>query len=248
MSAELVAIALLAFVAGAVYTSVGFGLGLVFVPAATLIVGAEPSIATMLVATPLVGFVLYGLDTPRTPLRDTAPVAALSLLSAPVGIWLLVRSDEDLLRLLVGVVVLASVAVDRVNRQSTELERQPRLALAAASDLASGLMRGATSMGGPPLVLYYHWLGGGAWRFRSRMFSSVAIAGVPTLVIAVAGDVFKADAMPVVLASMPPIAVGIVVGIRLRPLIGDRELRRISMLLLVATSLLAIVTAASALA
>ena len=55
MPTELIAIALIGLIATAVYTSVGFGYALVFIPAATLIVGVEPSVASMLVAGPLVG-------------------------------------------------------------------------------------------------------------------------------------------------------------------------------------------------
>lgn len=247
MAVELVAIGVLAFVAAAVHSSVGFGSALMFVPAATLIIGPEPSVAAMLLAVPLVGAVLYGVDTPRTPLRDVVPVAGLSVLTLPAGLWLLTRADEDILRLLVGVAVLAAVLLSRISGAGPEVERRPDLVRALAAGLASGLMRGSTSIGGPPFVLYYQWLGGGAWRFRSRMFSSSAMAGVISLGIAAVAGVFNADTMPAVLVSLPTTAIGIGAGIAARPLINDDRLHQISTLLLLATSLLAIATASSAL-
>ncbi len=247
MTEELIAVAMLALLATSVQTSVGFGSGLIFVPAATLVIGAEPAIATMLVASPLVGVVLYALETPRTALSDVVPVAGLSLISTPLGIWLLVQSDEDMLRLLVGFAVLASVGVNQISSRGPEVQRQPQLARAAASGLAAGVMRGSTSLGGPPMVLYYHWLGGGGWRFRSRMFSSSALSGAPSLAIAAAGGVFNTDTMPAVATGFVATGAGIVLGLRLRPLVTDNRLARITMLLLLATSALAIVTASTAL-
>jgi uncharacterized membrane protein YfcA len=247
MTIELVAVGLLAFVAATVHSSVGFGAALVFVPAATLIIGPEPSVAAMLVSVPLIGTVLYGINTPRTPLADVVPVAGVSILSLPVGLLLLTRADEDLLRMFVGFAVLSSVLLSRFGGSGHDVERQPTLSLSVGTGLTSGLMRGATSIGGPPLVLYYQWLGGGAWRFRSRMCSSTALSGVASLGIATLAGVFHADMMPVVLASLPGTAIGIAVGFRIQPLIEINQLHRISTFLLIGTSLLAIATASSGL-
>lgn len=247
MNGELALVVALAFVAVAVQTSVGFGSGLIFVPAATLVVGPEPAVAMMLVAIPGVGAALYLTDRPRMPLLDAAPAAALSLLSVPAGIWLLTHSDEDALRLLVGLAVLASVIVNQVSTPNTGVVRQPDLPRMTIAGLASGLMRGTTSMGGPALVLYFHWLGGGASRFRSRMFSYSALSGLPSIAVAAVGGVFNAETMPVVLWGLVGTVAGIAVGLRIRPWITDARLRRTTMALLAATSLLAIATAASAL-
>jgi len=246
MSAELSVVVLLAFIAVAVQSSIGFGSGLIFVPAATLVVGPEPAVAMMLVGIPAVAASLYLVDRQRTPILDAAPAAGLSLLSVPVGVWLLTQADEDLLRLLVGFAVLGSVLVNLASRDHEQVRSLdlPRMALAG---LASGLMRGSTSMGGPALVLYFHWLGGGAARFRSRMFSYGALSGVPSVAIAAAAGVFNADTMPVVLWGLAGALGGILVGVRLRPWITDPRLHAMSMALLAATSLLAIAAAGSAL-
>ncbi len=246
MSAELAVVVVLAFIAVAVQASIGFGSGLIFVPAATLVVGPEPAVAMMLVGIPAVAASLYLVDRQRTPILDAAPAALLSLLSVPAGVWLLTQSDEDVLRLLVGLAVLGSVLVNVMSRGQEQV-RAPDLPRVVAAGLASGLMRGSTSMGGPALVLYFHWLGGGAARFRTRMFSYGAISGAPSIAIAAAAGVFNADTMPVVLWGLLGAAFGVLAGVRLRPWISDARLRGMSMALLAATSLLAIATAGSAL-
>ncbi|MDA0353461.1 MAG: sulfite exporter TauE/SafE family protein [Chloroflexi bacterium] len=238
---------LLALTAVTVQTSVGFGSGLIFVPAATLVVGPGPAVAMMLVGIPAVAAVLYVMDRPRTPLLDAAPAAAVSLLTVPIGVWLLTQSNEDVLRLLVGCTVLGAVIANRLSSGKEEVVRESNLPRLAAAGLVSGVMRGSTSMGGPALVLYYHWMGGGAARFRSRMFSYGALSGIPSIGIAAAAGVFDDKTVPVVLWGLLGAALGVALGIRLRPFVTDARLRRLSMLLLAATSLLAIATAGSAL-
>ena len=74
MTAELALIGLLAFLAVAVQSSVGFGSGLIFVPAATLVVG--PGQSSHLIARnldqPLILFVRDGVFHVRSGLPDRA--------------------------------------------------------------------------------------------------------------------------------------------------------------------------------
>jgi len=248
MVIELAAVSALAFLAAAIHASVGFGFALIFVPSATLIVGPEASVAAMLIAVPLVGSVLYGIDRPRTPLWDAVPIAGVSVLSLPVGLWLLTHADDDLLRLLVGLAVAIAVIIDRWSGDRSEIERgRSSFARITISGLASGVMRGATGIGGPPYVLYYRWLGGAGWQFRSRLFSSSAMSGIASLCIAWFSGIFDSNTVPIVLVSFPTTAIGISVGIWARPSISEHRLQTISVLLLVATALLAMTTAISAL-
>jgi uncharacterized membrane protein YfcA len=248
MAAELALIVAIAFVAGTVQTSVGFGAALIFVPAATLVVGPQPAVAMMLIGVPAVAAVLYTYDRPRTPLRETAPAAVLSILGVPIGIWLLTQSNEDVLRLLVGFAVIATVVVNQIAwRMGGVVDHEPDVPRMGLAGAASGLMRGATSMGGPAMVLYFHWVGGSAWQFRSRMFSFAAMAGVPSIAIAVLAGVYDGDTIPVVVAGLAGAGLGILAGLRLRPWITDARLRRLSMALLATTALLAIATATQAL-
>ena len=106
-------------------------------------------------------------------------------------------------------------------------------------------MRGSLSMGGPALVLYYHWLGGTATQFRHRMYAYGLIAGFPTVAIALAAGVYQGETLKVVGVSVPGALLGILAGAQLRPHISDTGHRRLSALLLMATSALAIVTAGS---
>ena len=64
---DLIAVMALAFIATTIQTSVGFGTALFFVPTATLAVGAEPAVATMLVVIPGTGAILLGTTQGRLP-------------------------------------------------------------------------------------------------------------------------------------------------------------------------------------
>jgi uncharacterized protein len=244
---DLIAVVALAFIATTIQTSVGFGTALFFVPTATLLVGAEPAVAAMLIVIPGTGAILLQSSSERLPWAEGAWPALISLASMPLGVLLLTRLDENVLRLMVGFGVLFAVLLSYIGGRSADVAHPaswPRMALAG---LAAGLMRGALGMGGPALVLYYHWLGAGATQFRNRMYAYGLVAGVPSVAIAAVGGIYAGDTMKVVGASIPGALIGILVGGRLRPHISDTGIRRLSALLLVATSGLAMVTAGSVL-
>ena len=244
---ELLAVVVLAFIATAIQTSVGFGTALFFVPAATLLVGAEPSVATMLIVIPATGAILFHSSSEQTPWRESSVPALVSLLTTLLGVLLLTRSDENVLRLLVGAGVLTAVVITYLGERSADVVHAPSWPRMTIAGLVAGVMRGALSMGGPALVLYFHWLGGNATQFRNRMYAYGLIAGFPTVAIAAASGVYAGDTLKVVGVSLPGALLGILAGTRLRPLITDTGIRRLSALLLVATSVLAIVTAGSVL-
>ena len=244
---DLLAVVALAFIATTIQTSVGFGTALFFVPAATLLVGAEPSVAAMLIVIPGTGAILFHSSSEQTPWRESTWPALVSLLSMPLGVLLLTRADENVLRLLVGFGVLAAVVINYIGSHSVEVVHAPSWPRMVIAGLASGLMRGALGMGGPAAVLYFHWLGGGATRFRNRMYAFGLTAGIPAVAIGAAGGLYAGETMKVVGASLPGALLGILFGVRLRPHISDSGIRRLSALLLIATSALAMVTAGSVL-
>ena len=244
---ELIAVVALAFIATTIQTSVGFGTALFFVPTATLLVGAEPAVATMLIVIPGTGAILLQSSSERLPWREGAWPALISLASMPLGVLLLTRSDENVLRLMVGFGVLLAVLLSYIGGRSAHVTHPASWPRMAVAGLVAGLMRGALGMGGPALVLYYHWLGTGATLFRNRMYAYGLVAGLPSVAIAAAGGIYAGDTIKVVGASLPGALLGILVGRLLRPHISDTGIRQLSALLLMATSALAMVTAGSVL-
>ena len=244
---DLIAVMVLAFIATTIQTSVGFGAALFFVPAATLLVGAEPSVAAMLIVIPATGAILFHSSSEQTPWRESTWPALISLASMPLGVLLLTRSDESVLRLLVGFGVLVAVIINYIGQHSVEVVHTANWPRMTVAGLAAGLMRGALGMGGPALVLYFHWLGGGATRFRNRMYAYGLAAGIPSVMIAAAGGIYGGETLKVVGASLPGALLGILVGVQLRTHISDTGIRRLSALLLMTTSGIAMVTAGSVL-
>lgn len=173
------------------------------------------------------------------PWRAILPVMFVTVLTVPVGVWLLhrvVQLDKDTVRAILGCVILAVLAVIALLRIA------PREKVHAAWGLLAGgccgVLAGMIGSGGPPVVV---WAMAHRWDNRQSRVALwlIFLAGVPTQLFwlyftfhdeALHGMKIGLLGMPVVLAGM---ATGIWIGNRL----SKERLRRAAYALLLLTAL-----------
>jgi uncharacterized membrane protein YfcA len=166
--------------------------------------------------------------------RATRPIL-IRLALLPLGVYalsLIGSENKGLASQLVGVIVLAIVAVQRAFRVA------PQPALAPIWEwLAFGLggfLLGLCGMGGPPMVL---WVLAHDWplnRGRAFLFYIFATGIVPQgLLLWMYFGTEMLDAMLLGAAALPAVLVGLYGGLALNRLIPERVLRAISVLVLI---------------
>ncbi len=237
---DLAALPLIALLGTLIQSGLGFGFGLFFVPVAALFVAPREAVAVSLLLGTTVSAGMYLEARPRTGVRAILPLVVGALIGMPVGVWILVRADETVLRLLVAVAVFVSAVANLAGGNGhTHQARPDPLMRQGLVGILGGVIRGATSMGGPPIVLYQHWIGGGAERIRGRLFAYFFWVGVPATLIVAPSGVFTHDVLRGWTLALPALAVGLVAGRLIRPHIAEAWFGRLSMLLLAMTSALA---------
>lgn len=102
-------------------------------------------------------------------------------------------------------------------------------------------------MGGPPAVLYQHWVGGGAARIRSRMFAFFLLYGTPGVPLAALAGVITPRVLGLSAAGLITVALGMFAAHWVRPRLPEPWFSPLSMLLLAATSAVAVAAAMPAL-
>jgi len=126
----------------------------------------------------------------------------------------------------------------------------PRLTLGGRNTLSSlvtgafsGLLRASTSMAGPPVVLYTLSHERDIEEFRSTILALFLITGllaIPGLVVA---DLISRDAVIATAVAIPGMALGLLVGTRLRSRVQPTFFRTLVLAVLVITSIGVIVSA-----
>lgn len=231
-----VAVAVVLGFAAAVQMASGFGFALVAVPLLALVVGPHEAVVLAL----LMGTAFNGWQAVEGRRDVERPVLARILVAAGVGMpagYLLYRAlGRDSLTVLVGVLVLAA---------ATSLWRGWSLPAAGrATDLVAGLATGvlttATATNGPPVVTLLHARGVGPEVFRAMTTTVFLVLDLLAVCLFVAtGDLGAAEVTTAAVA-LPVVLVGGFLGYRARRLLSPAAFRRVVLLLLAATGVVAV--------
>lgn len=237
---ETLALVLIAFGGTLIQAGVGFGFALVFVPIAALVVPPREAVAVSLLLGTLLASGMYLEHPARTSGRAIAPLVIGAVAGTPLGLLALLRADETVLRFLVASKVLASALVTLATGNSqAHAARSESLLRQSIAGLLGGAIRGAVSMGGPPVVIYQHWVGGSAERIRNALTAYFFWLGIPATLIALPTGLFTRDVLRSVAFALPALAAGMAVGRYVRPRLPEAWFGPISMLVLAVTAAIA---------
>jgi uncharacterized protein len=199
------------FLATLIRSSIGFGEALLAVP--LLALRAPISVAAPLAV--LVSIVVAGVvvvqDWRRVEVRSARGLILAALPGIPLGVLLLARANDHLVRLVLGLVIIAFSLHALTMGVRRHLERDHAGWLAACG-FVSGILGGAYGMNGPPLVVY------GALRRWSPQQFRATLQGyfLPVSLVGLAGYLYTglwdAAVTRYFLWSLPGVALAIVLG------------------------------------
>jgi hypothetical protein len=243
--AELAGIIGIAFLAAGCQSLTGFGSALVAVPLLSLYLDAKLAVVistflSTIVSTPLIFQVRRQLH-----IMKVMPLAIGGVVGVPVGVVILKLVDADVLKILVGAVVILASAL---------LFLAPRLTFGGRNTLSglvtgalSGLLRASTSMAGPPVVLYTLSHENDIEEFRSTVLGVFLVTGIIALPGLIIADLVSRDAVIAALVALPGMAAGLLVGTHLRSRVQPAFFRTLVLAVLVITSIGVIVSASGVL-
>ncbi len=235
MSAEIIAAAVaIAFLAAACQSLTAFGFALVMVPLLSLAWEVKPAVvASTVLGTLILLPLLYEVRGHIRP-RRVVPLFLGSLVGIPLGIVVLERIDATALEVVVALVVIVAALLINLSPRVPFERSVPPLSFLVGG--ISGALRAATSMGGPPVVIYTLTFEREVERFRATLFafflpaSLVTIAGL-AIVGRIDGDILLATAV-----GLPAAVLGSLAGRWARTRVSEAIFRLVVLGVLFASS------------
>ena len=190
----------------------GFGGSMGAVPGLSLIYGPLGAVSIVLLAD--IGAVIQLLRTAirQSEKRIVAPLALASVLTTPLGAWLLINLDPADMRRAIAITVLAFVAVLMLGWRS---QRPPSLPVVSGVGTVGGVLSGGAGMGAPPAVLFLLSGPHGHEAVRANIIGYLAIANMTALLTIWLNGALTVDIIWRALVLAPPYLIAIWIGGRL---------------------------------
>src|SRR5262245_37742866 len=144
--------ALIVFAAGFLRGFTGFGFGLSAVPALTLFFEPREIVPTVVILGAIVGLQLLRRVWHQADWPSVKPLTGGAIAGTPFGAWLLASVSADLMRAVIGSVCIAAVLL---LWRGCKLPSVPGRPARLGVGVVSGLINGATAMGGPPVIIFF---------------------------------------------------------------------------------------------
>ena len=228
---------LIALGGGLVRGTTGFGAAMVMTPALALLVGPRMAVPVTLLLETFAAIPMLPAAASIARWRVIAPIAVAALLTVPIGGLLLAGADPKVLRALIAVTVIVFSLALLSGRRYRGAQRT---GTAVGLGALSGAMLGATSIGGPPVILYLLSGPDTAAVTRANLTLYVVFSSAAGLVMLGASGLMGAETLGFAAQLAVPFMAGVIAGSRLFARFSDLRFRQFTIvfMLLVAVGVL----------
>lgn len=199
------------FVATLIRSSFGFGEALVAVPLLAIRIPITIAAPLAVMLSVVVAAVVIAQDWRHVEVRSASGLIVSSLPGIPVGILLLARGNEHVVKSLLGLLIAAFSTYSLAARKPRHLPTDHRGLLFGCGFLA-GVLGGAYGMNGPPLAVYGALRGWSPQHFRATLQGYFLPASLMGLAGYAAAGLWNSAITRYFLLSLPAVAVAILLG------------------------------------
>jgi len=210
----------------------GFGTAVLLAPAYSVLWGPRIGVPVMLLMELFVSLQLLPKAFGDADRRVIVPIGAAAACMTPVGAFILLTADQDTLRRFIGGFVLV---FGLLLMSGWRYHGARPLALNLGVGTLAGLLKGATGISGPPVILYLLAGPEEARRHRANLILFFATIAVISVIPPALGGLVGLPVAAKLVLLLPVLLVCVPLGARLFHVLPERWYRRLALVFLVAT-------------
>lgn len=216
-------------VAGTLRGFSGFGAGMILVPSLGLLYTPMVAVITVVLLETIPAIQLLPDAIRKCHWRSVVPMLLMAIIAVPVGSFILIKTDPNAMRVGISVLVILCVVILATGWRYKG-EYTPKAS--ALTGMASGLISGATSLGGLPIILYYLSGEHSAQVARASIVVFLIFTAIVSLVAYIAHGIITAEIVVRTGSLMPFFMVAIWIGSHLFGKVSETLFRSITLVLL----------------
>jgi uncharacterized protein len=232
-SRTLILVIAIALAAGVVRGITGFGGAMVMSPPLALLLGPRVTVAVVLLLESIVAAPMLWQTRHLVHWRIVGAILVTACAFVPLGVLMLAVADPKMIRnaIAISVIVFALLLL-----RGWRYAGRPRLATSLGLGAVSGTMLGATSIGGPPVIIYLLSGPDSIETTRANLTLYVTVTSLIGIVMLLQQGIFDIHAAWMSMWLAPAYYAGLVGGVRVFPRFHDKRFRKFTLALLIAVS------------
>ena len=224
------AAALATAVAGLMRGYAGFGTAVILAPIYSVLWGPRAGIPVMLMMELVVSLQLLPRAFRDADTRVILPIGGAAALATPLGAIVLLTADPDILRRCIGGFVLV---FGLLLLSGWRYHGSRPLGLNLLVGTSAGLLKGATGMSGPPVILYLLAGPEEAKRHRANLILFFALIALVSILGPLWFGMITLAVLAKLLILLPVLLASVPVGVRLFHIVPQRFYKRFALVVLV---------------
>ena len=234
---ESLLISLIILIASLIQSTAGFGFALLAVPLLSLFMPMTDVVPTIVILSTVTNLFVSWEQRKSLKIREMLPLFIAGIAGIPLGVWGLKTFDQELLKALVGLIILVTSAALFFDWKISFSRKSLSLVTAG---LFSGVLGGSLSMSGPPIILFLTNESYDKNSFRANLTLYGIITNLFALAAFAMGEILTTGAGRTAVIGSLPLLIGTAGGIVLSRKLGELSFKRGVLVLL---ALMGVITA-----
>ena len=214
-----------------------FGAALIFIPLASAAVGPVSAAAIFVVIDCVAALPLVYMNRAHIDRRVIGKVAVGAFVGLPIGIALLIHTDQRLIRSAISIFCVANLFLLMFGLRFSKV---PGMAMVYSTGVLSGMLHGIAQMSGPPVLLLWFAMRYTKEKIRASALLYFFLLTLTTFFIFLSSSVVNWDTIMYSMILIPVYAAGLIVGSLVFEMSSERFFRGISFALIACAAIVSL--------
>lgn len=221
--------AIVILLASVVQGATSFGFSLLALPLLGLIFELKIVVPTLVVFSVFLNFIILFKLKMKPHLKEIGLLAIFAVVCIPIGVQLLIIVDESTLKFFISILL---IAISLIMISGVKLNIKNKNLSYIITGILSGILNGAVSLSGPPVVVLLANDNKNKNEFRSSLTFLFVILNIVTIALYLKNGLFDNPELINMMFLLPVMAVGTYIGIYVGNKIDDVIFKKIVLILL----------------
>ncbi len=217
----------------------GFGYSMFSLPLLALLMPVSAAVPMLCLTSIFLNLLVFFKARRNLDLKRILPLLVSGAAALPAGIWVLKTMDESALKIIIGVLVALSSLI-YLSGFRVNVKREKSVMIPVG--LLSGLLNGATSFSGPPVILFLANQKVARHQFRASLAAYFLMLNIIAVPAFIAGGLLSGEAALDTLYRFPAVVIGAMLGIRLADTVTDDRFRFLALIALCILGIFSVVS------